>query len=388
MRKPTDKAGGKREKGVPTLLLHDRSPAFTRLTEQNQFSKKMHDIELILGNSNSRFSGVTSTMLQVLHYQKNILKVVVMGKHHLPERVPCLSFFQTAKLCKKPLADGRYRLFHARRNDEVIQALLLKFIFRAKIRIAFTATSQRDHSWITRFLIRQCDAVITTCSAANQYIAGGADTVIPHGIDTETYSPATHRGDLWQELGFPGKYGIGVFGRVRHQKGIDLLIKAAIPLLKKHPDFTVIICGKIMPKDEAYVTELQEKIDQHELADRFLFLGEQPFSEVPKIMRAMSIIAALSRNEGYGLTIPEAMASGTAVLASEAGAWKDVVRDGADGYVVRCDDLTATSEKLELLMSDIPALTTMGQRGRERIESHYKIEDEANHLCKFLTSLQ
>lgn len=349
----------------------------------------MQDIELILGNSNSRFSGVTSTMLQVLQHQKKLIHVAVMGKHHLPDDVQCLTFFQTATLCKKTLPDGRKRIFHARRNDEVIQALLLKFIFFAKIHIVFTATSQRPHSWITRLLIRKCDAVITTCSGANQYIAGGADITIPHGIDTSTYfpTPVENHTQQWQELGFPGKYGIGVFGRVRHQKGIDLLIKAAIPLLKKHTNFTVIICGKIMPKDEDYVKALQDEIRSHGLNDRFLFLGEQPFEQIPKLMRAMSITVALSRNEGFGLTIPEAMASGSAVLASEAGAWKDVVRHGIDGYVVPCNDLTSTTEKLNLLMKTPESLSTMGHQGRKRIEENYTIEEEAKALCAFLQSI-
>ena len=341
-------------------------------------------VEIILGNSNPRFSGVTSTMLQVLHHQNKMASVAVMGKHHLPDGVTCLSFLQTAKLCRNLLPSGSTRVFHARRNDEVIQALMLKYLFGAKIRIVFTATSQRDHSWITRFLIRQCDGIITTCSGANQYIAGGADIVIPHGIDTSTYTPAEDKAQHWQTYGHPGKHGIGVFGRVRQQKGIDLLVHAAIPLLKKHNDFTVIICGKTMPKDEAYVQGLQDEIERHRLSERFIFLGEQPFSEIPKLMRAMSIIAGLSRNEGYGLTIPEAMASGTAVLASEAGAWKDVVREGVDGHVVPCDDLAATTEKLAALMAEPEHLATMGKQGRERIENNYTIEAEAAALCDFL----
>ena len=344
----------------------------------------IHQAELILGNSNSRFSGVTSTMLQVLRIQKNILKVVVLGDHHLPDDVASVTFRQLIHLCKSPLPNGRLRVFHARRNDEVIQALILKKVFGAKIKIVFTSTAQRNHSWITRYLIRQSDAIITTSNMANAYIEGGADIIIPHGIDLTTYFPSNDRDALWKELGFPGKFGIGIFGRVRHQKGVDLLIDSAIPLLKKHPDFTVIICGETTSDHQSFQNQLQQKIDAAGLSDRFIFLGKQPFSELPKLFRAMTIVTALSRNEGFGLTVPEAMASGAAVLASEAGAWKDVIRDGTDGFVVPCDDITATREKLDQLMSHPTDTITMGQEGRQRVEAHYTIEREAKALCEFL----
>jgi mannosyltransferase len=323
-------------------------------------------------------------MLQVLRIQKNILKVAVLGKHHLPDDIPVITFRQLISLCKNTLPDGRFRVFHSRRNDETIQALILKKIFRAKIKIVFTATAQRQHSWITRYLIRQSDGIITTSQAANAYIEGGADVIIPHGIDLSTYYPADDRASLWKDLGYPGKFGIGIFGRVRHQKGVDLLIEAALPLLKKHPDFTVIVCGETTPDQQSFQDDLQKKIASAGLTDRMIFIGKQPFSELPQLFRAMTIVTALSRNEGFGLTVPEAMASGAAVLASEAGAWKDIVRDGIDGYLVPCDDLAATQEKLDLLMSDPNRLIEMGRAGRQRVEDHYTIEREARAICNFL----
>ena len=63
----------------------------------------LQQTELILGNSNPRFSGVTSTMLQVLRYQKDMINVVVLGSHHLPDGIPQVSFGQLIKLCRKPL---------------------------------------------------------------------------------------------------------------------------------------------------------------------------------------------------------------------------------------------------------------------------------------------
>lgn len=345
-------------------------------------------IELILGNSNKRFSGVTSTMLQVLPHQQKQMSVAVLGEHHLAAGTNTLSFFQAAKLCKSTLPDGRKRVFHARRNDEMIQAILLKKLFGAKIIPVFTSTAQRHHSGFTKWLMSKMDGIVTTCEAAGSYLETPADIMSPHGIDTQTYFPADDKTTAWKEFGLPGKYGVGIFGRVRHQKGIDVLVDAIIPILQENPDPTLVIVGETTPNHQAFLDEQLAKLEAAGVSDRVVVLGKQPFSEIPKLFRAMSVVAAMSRNEGYGLTVPEAMASGTAVIASEAGAWKEVVRDGIDGFTAPCGDVEATREKLALLLSDQCNLAEMGQAGLQRVLDNYTIEREATALCDYFKKLQ
>ncbi len=56
----------------------------------------------------------------------------------------------------------------------------------------------------------------------------------------------------------------------------------------------------------------------------------------------MSIVTALSRNEGYGLTVLEAMSSAKAVIASRAGAWPDILSPEEDGLLVDIGDVPST----------------------------------------------
>ena len=98
-------------------------------------------------------------------------------------------------------------------------------------------------------------------------------------------------------------------------------------------------------------------------------------------------MVALSDNEGFGLTILEAMSSGAAVLASEAGAWPEVVKEGSNGYVVPVNDLPAVTEKMDLLLSDPKKLAQMGVEGRERVLAHYSVQREAKQLVEFYRSL-
>ena len=345
--------------------------------------------QIILGNSSKRFSGVTSTMLQVLKHQQALAPTAILGSHHLSEDATNLSFSDLVSLCKKPLPDNKSRVFHARRNDEMIQALVAKKIFGAKIKIAFTSTAQRHHSKFTRYLMRQMDGIITTNQRAASFLTDRpADVIIPHGVDTQTYMPADDRQKAWQALGLPGKYGIGIFGRVRESKGIDIFVDASLPLMREFPDVTVVICGQCLPQDQSFKDALLKKIESAGLSDRYIFLGEQPFTEIPGLFRAMTIVAALSREEGFGLTPLEAMASGCAVLTSEAGAWKEIIRDGIDGYCIPIADINATREKLHLLISDIQKTEMMGTQARTYVEDNFDTAVEAKRLTDYLLSLR
>jgi len=346
------------------------------------------DIEIILGNSNKRFSGVTSTMLQVLSHQQKLASVGVLGGHNMPNSVRTLSYLAFIRLCRRPLADGRCRIFHARRNDEMIQALVAKKLFGAKIKIAFTSTAQRHHSRFSRWLMRQMDAIISTCSEAASYLVERKpDIIIPHGVDLTTYTPAVSRESAWRETQLPGRLGIGIFGRVRYSKGVDILVDATIPLLAKYPDLTIVICGECAPKDQAFLQQLQRAIARAQLSERFVFLGKQPFSALPTLFQSMTVVAALSRQEGFGLTPLEAMACGTAVITSKAGAWPDIIRNGVDGYCLSTDNVSDVTDKLDSMLANLDKTYGMGKAARTYMVNEYSVEREAERLTNFLRSL-
>lgn len=346
----------------------------------------MDGIQIILGNSNKRFTGVTSTMLQVLEKQQKLASIAVLGRHHLHEGTTALGFVEMLRLCRNPLPDGCYRVFHARRNDEMIQALFARAL-GAKIRIAFTSTAQRQHSWFSRWLMSRMDGIISTNTVAAAYLSSPPAIIVPHGVDTKRYRPPTDRTDAWSALGLPGDYGIGMFGRIRRSKGTDLLVDAALELLPRHPRATVVICGGCRPADREFRQALVDKTDHAGLSDRIRFIGEQPFEQLPALYQGMSIVAALSRHEGFGLTPLEAMASGCAVLTSRAGAWPDIVEDGVTGFTTATGDLHAVKVALAELLHDIERTESMGEAGRRLAEARYTVEREARELTNYLLGL-
>ncbi|MCL4150088.1 UNVERIFIED_CONTAM: hypothetical protein GTU68_016300 [Idotea baltica] len=215
-------------------------------------------------------------MLQTLPKVREEVSLAVLGKHHLPEDVPVITLRELIRLGNDPAP----RVFHARRNNEMLQALLARKL-GARLKIVFTSTAQRHHTRFTKWLMSQMDGILTTCSAAASYLDQQPDVMIPHGIDLNRYQAPANKTEAWQKLGFPGKYGIGIFGRVRPQKGVDVLIEAALPLLKNNPDPTLVIVGETTPKFRDYQRELEGKVTAAGLSDRVVFHGSRPSGELP-----------------------------------------------------------------------------------------------------------
>lgn len=343
--------------------------------------------EIVLGNSNRRFSGITSTLLQVLPHQIDMARIVVLGVHHLPQSTPRIGFFKLVKVLRSRDADGQTVIFHARRNDEMIQALILKRLVHCRLKILFTSTAQRYHSGFTRWLMRQMDSVISTCSAAASYLPAQPDTLIPHGVDAARYQPRSmiEGGEASEQLSH--RKHIGIFGRVRVQKGIDTLIDAALPLLKTHPDWDLVIVGEITPDQRQFVAELKAQADALGILEQVVFTGKQPFDALPPLFRAMTIVTALSRNEGFGLTVLEAMSSGCPVIASRAGAWPDIINPGVDGLIVEPGSISETRSALAKLIDDQGFREQLGLAARQTIVDQYTVEREAQRLISHYRAL-
>ena len=166
------------------------------------------------------------------------------------------------------------------------------------------------------------------------------------------YAPPADRAAAFAEAGLPGRYAIGCFGRVRAQKGSDVFVEAMCRLLPRYPDFTAVMVGAITPEQSGFANDLKKRIEAAGLQSRIVITGELPIEEVQRWYRRLTIYAFTSRNEGFGLTLIEAMASGAALVASRAGAAELVVEDGVSGVLTPPGDVDALVAALEPLMRD------------------------------------
>jgi mannosyltransferase len=336
-------------------------------------NNSIRDLQLIVPNLHRRYSGVTATNRMVAPKLARMYRAAWLGPH-APDGIARMGFADLLKLWRR-----RTPLFwHARRNDEMIAGVLLRAL-GWPLKLVFTSAAQRHHSWITRWLIRRMDAIIATSDISASFLKVKA-TVIPHGVDTDIYAPPIDRAAAFAEAALPGRYAIGCFGRVRAQKGTDVFVDAMCRLLPHYPDFTAVIVGQITPEQTTFANDLTKRIEAANLQSRIVITGELPIEAVQRWYQRLTIYAFTSRNEGFGLTLIEAMATGSALVAARAGAAELVVEDGVTGVLIPTGDADALAAALEPLMRDVAAATTMGERGRVRVLEKFSLDVEAARI--------
>jgi mannosyltransferase len=332
------------------------------------------DLQLIVPNLHGRYSGVTATNRMVAPKLARMFRAAWLGSD-APDGIARMRFADLLKLWRR----RRLLIWHARRNDEMIVGVLLRAL-GWPLKLVFTSAAQRHHTWITRWLIRQMDAVIATSDISASFLKREA-VVVMHGVDTDAYAPPPDRAAAFAESRLPGRYAIGCFGRVRAQKGSDVFVDAMCALLPRYPDFTAVMVGAIVPEQAAFANELKRRIEAAGLQSRIVITGELAIEEVRRWYKRLTIYAFTSRNEGFGLTLIEAMAAGNALVAARAGAAEFVVEDGVTGVLTPPGDVDALAAALEPLMRDPALAVTMGQRARARVEEKFSLDAEASAIA-------
>src|ERR1700733_9056935 len=332
------------------------------------------NLQLIVPNLHRRYSGVTATNRMVAPKLAKMFRAAWLGRD-APDGIARMGAADLLKLWRRrtPL------IWHARRNNEMIVGVLLRSL-GWPLKLVFTSAAQRHHTWITRWLIRRMDAIIAASDLSASFLKREA-TVIPHGVDTDRYAPPADRAAAFAEAGLPGRYAIGCFGRVRAQKGTDVFVEAMCRLLPRYPDFAAVIVGAVAVEQSAFADELKKRIEAAGLQSRIVITGELPIAEVQRWYQRLTIYAFTSRNEGFGLTLIEAMAVGAALVASRAGAAELVVEDGATGGLTPPGDADALVAALEPLMRDPLSATAMGARARTRVLEKFSLDAEANAIA-------
>ena len=142
----------------------------------------------------------------------------------------------------------------------------------------FSSAAQRKRSASTAWLTRKMDAVIAAIKRSTRFLCEPPNLINPHGVQVNNYLPATNKHQAWADLGFGGKYGVGILGRVRKQKGVHLFVEACIQLFDKYPDYHCVVVGAISSSNKEFVEQLKLTAAQAAMTDRFTFTGELPFT--------------------------------------------------------------------------------------------------------------
>ena len=168
-------------------------------------------------------------------------------------------------------------------------------------------------------------------------------------------------------------------GRLRHYKGVDVLIEA----MQQLPDATALIVG-IGPFAAAW----QGAAQAAGVGERVHFLGDQPDAALPGLYHAADIFVLPSTNraETFGIVQSEAMACGCPLVCTELGTGTSYVNQHeVTGLVVPPNDAPALAAALRRLLDDPPLRQRMGEAGRRRSQAEFSIDAMLNRTLEMYT---
>jgi len=336
-------------------------------------------IRVVAPNLKRRLSGVTATIARLVPLMA--VRGVVATGPGLPGDVPHIPLLRAALMPR-----DRWRVWHARRNTEMLLGLVFRYVLRRRYRMLFTSASQRRHTGYTKWLISKMDHVIATSQKTAGYL-GRPSTVILHGIDTDPFSPAADRAALRARMGLPEGLLVGCYGRIRHQKGTDAFVDAMIATCAANLDATGIVMGRSTEKHQGFEKELRARVADAGLSDRILFKPEVTVDAMPGWYQALDLFVAPQRWEGFGLTPIEAMACAVPVVATRVGAFEEIVQDGETGQLIAPGDIAAMTAAITTLLANPTRLAAMGDAARADMLARFRLDREAGQIMEVYDQL-
>ncbi len=208
--------------------------------------------------------------------------------------------------------------------------------------------------------------------------------VIPNGVDPQQWAPAgLEQPSVSQELAalqrqFGNERIFLYMGRIAPEKNVEALLKAW--RLVQLPGCRLVVVG-----DGTMRQQLMQSFGEE---DRVLWWGHEPDRlRRLALLQLAEVFILPSLVEGLSLALLEAMASGTACIATDAGADGEVLEGGA-GIVISTQAVTTQLRTLLPLLRDQPVLSAeLGRRARARVLERYSLSHNIDALEKLYGQL-
>jgi len=247
-------------------------------------------------------------------------------------------------------------------------------------------------SWSERVAVESATAIIAVSNGMRSdllstYPAVPASRVhvIRNGIDTSQYLPDNDTSVLEKYSISASRPTVAFVGRITRQKGLPVLLRAAEAF---DPSVQLVLCAGQADTEEllAEVTQLVDHL--RETRSGVVWLnGMLPKNEIIQILSHATVFACPSLYEPLGIVNLEAMACGTAVVASNVGGIPEVVADSQTGLLVPPGDPSLLGEAISSLVLDPARASAMGQLGRQRVAAEFSWASIAAQTAALYTDL-
>lgn len=224
-------------------------------------------------------------------------------------------------------------------------------------------------------VVKNANAVTTICEGLRGDLIGRGFpsdkfTVIPNAVNIEQFDVITDENkDLAKTLDVDGCQVLGFLGSFYGYEGLELAISAMPAVLAKNPNTRLLLVGG-GPQEQ----NLKQQVTLLGLEGKVIFTGRVPHSEVGKYYSLVDLLVYPRKPMRLtDLVTPlkplEAMAQGKAVIASDVGGHKELIKDNETGFLFKAGDSEQLAERIVELLVDKEKLTSVLSNGRDYVEN-------------------
>lgn len=279
---------------------------------------------------------------------------------------------------------GRIRELVSRTRADVVHAHGYKadiYVYSA-LRRAGTPLVSTCHNWLTqnrvvslygvvdRFVLRNYTEVAAVSEQVQQTLldAGVRKEIIHkvvNGIDLRPFSGATP--SLREAVGSGSVKTVGWVGRLSHEKGADIFLRAAARTLAHLPFTKFIVVG-----DGPDRKELESLIDELNIRNNVSLVGRR--EDMPSVYASFDIVVSSSRQEGLPMAILEGMASSRPWIATAVGDVPTVILDDVTGILIPPENVELLTTALVELLQDANRRGRLGLAARRLVEEQFSAQ--------------
>lgn len=209
----------------------------------------------------------------------------------------------------------------------------------------------------------------------------GLDSIVAYnGIDLSDFSDLPQRSSSAPTVLF--------VGGLEPRKGLELLMLAAPAILRAVPDTRFEVVAKTGFRGVDRVEWFET------LAERVGVRGSVEFHDsisqeaLLQLYSDADVVVLPSRNEGWGLSLMEAMACSKPVVATRVGGIPEMVRDGTDGLLAEREDVLGLGRHIVRILLDHALAARLGASGRQRVARYSWRDTAARTLEAYREALQ
>jgi glycosyltransferase involved in cell wall biosynthesis len=207
-------------------------------------------------------------------------------------------------------------------------------------------------------------------------------SVVLNGIDTARFQEARQkfsREEFLADWKLPAEclppndcLLIGTVGELTPLKGQEEFLRAAVRILEQHQNAYFVIAGIDHSRGKENSVRLERLIQELQLVERIRLVGW--LEDLAQLYCALDVFVSASQTESFGLAIAEAMASGTAVVATETEGARELIQSGETGLLVPIGDVDKLAAGISTLLQNKDERARLGIAAQQTAVANFGVK--------------